>query len=47
MPLLQTDKQAMPDKHILLVMISKDENIVNYFFFKNIVEELSSQKPSQ
>ena len=46
MPLLQTDKQAMPDKHILLVMISKDENIVNYFF-KKIVEELSSQKPSQ
>ena len=33
MPLLQTDKQAMPDKHILLVMVfSKDENIVNYFF---------------
>ena len=36
MPLLQTDKQAMPDKHILLVMISKDENIVNYFFSKTL-----------
>ena len=34
MPLLQTDKQAMPDKHIFLVMIRKDENIVNHFFFQ-------------